>query len=106
MAMVNIFGPCCVVSDFGNNAGLLVGPSIPNWDTQSPASLSATRDRLMMSSSVPRLPKQLAVDLCRCLRYLIQLCGERGLALVEGYVHFLRCRYRHSRGNDQVKGIG
>ena len=31
MAFVNKLGPCCVVSDFGNNAGLLVGPSVPEW---------------------------------------------------------------------------
>ncbi len=28
---INDFGPAVVASDFGNNAGLLIGPEIPDW---------------------------------------------------------------------------
>lgn len=28
---INVVGPLAVVSDFGNNAGLMVGPAIPDW---------------------------------------------------------------------------
>lgn len=31
LASINILGPIAVVSDFGNNAGLMVGPEIPDW---------------------------------------------------------------------------
>ena len=31
LASINILGPTAVVSDFGNNAGLMVGPEIPDW---------------------------------------------------------------------------
>ncbi len=31
LATINDLGPAVVVSDFGNNAGLLVGPGVPDW---------------------------------------------------------------------------
>ncbi|MEY3235509.1 2-keto-4-pentenoate hydratase [Aquidulcibacter sp.] len=31
LATINELGPCVVVSDFGNNAGLILGPSLTNW---------------------------------------------------------------------------
>lgn len=36
---INDFGPAVVASDFGNNAGLILGPEIPNWQSRSPAEL-------------------------------------------------------------------
>ena len=30
---INDYGPCAVISDFGNNNGLLVGSEIPDWRT-------------------------------------------------------------------------
>lgn len=31
LATINVLGPAAVVSDFGNNNGLIVGPTIRNW---------------------------------------------------------------------------
>ncbi len=31
LATINKIGPLCVVSDFGNNNGIIVGSEIPNW---------------------------------------------------------------------------
>jgi 2-keto-4-pentenoate hydratase len=31
LATINKLGPTVVVSDFGNNAGLILGPEVPNW---------------------------------------------------------------------------
>jgi 2-keto-4-pentenoate hydratase len=31
MSAINDLGPGAIIADFGNNAGLLVGPSIPDW---------------------------------------------------------------------------
>jgi 2-keto-4-pentenoate hydratase len=31
LATINELGPTVVVSDFGNNAGLILGPEVPNW---------------------------------------------------------------------------
>jgi 2-keto-4-pentenoate hydratase len=36
---INDFGPAVVASDFGNNAGLLVGPEITDWQVRSLDSL-------------------------------------------------------------------
>jgi len=36
---INDFGPVVVVSDFGNNAGLLLGPEVPGWQSRSLESL-------------------------------------------------------------------
>ena len=35
MAAINKLGPTCVVSDFGNNAGLLLGPAVANWSSDT-----------------------------------------------------------------------
>jgi 2-keto-4-pentenoate hydratase len=32
---INDYGPAVVASDFGNNAGLLLGPEIPDWQARS-----------------------------------------------------------------------
>lgn len=31
LATINVLGPTVVGSDFGNNAGLILGPSVPDW---------------------------------------------------------------------------
>jgi 2-keto-4-pentenoate hydratase len=36
---INDHGPAVVVSDFGNNAGLLLGPEIPDWHLRDPESM-------------------------------------------------------------------
>jgi 2-keto-4-pentenoate hydratase len=36
---INDYGPAVVASDFGNNAGLLLGPEIPDWQLRSLDSL-------------------------------------------------------------------
>jgi 2-keto-4-pentenoate hydratase len=36
---INDLGPAVVASDFGNNAGLVVGPEVPDWQVRSPDSL-------------------------------------------------------------------
>ncbi len=39
LATINELGPIVVVSDFGNNAGLIVGPEIVDWRARDPKSL-------------------------------------------------------------------
>lgn len=41
LATINALGPCVVVSDFGNNNGLVLGPEIPDWAGRDEAGLSA-----------------------------------------------------------------
>ena len=45
LATINQLGPAVVVSDFGNNAGLLVGPPIADWQSRPLASLTCEIDR-------------------------------------------------------------
>ena len=40
LATINALGPTVIVSDFGNNAGLIVGPPVRDWRTRSLADLS------------------------------------------------------------------
>jgi 2-keto-4-pentenoate hydratase len=40
LANINDFGPAVVASDFGNNAGLLLGAEIVDWQTRSLESLN------------------------------------------------------------------
>ncbi len=42
LATINQLGPRVVVSDFGNNNGLVVGAEIPHWTDRSDASLTCT----------------------------------------------------------------
>ncbi|OWJ65978.1 2-keto-4-pentenoate hydratase [Inquilinus limosus] len=37
LATLNDLGPGAVASDFGNNAGLVLGPEIPDWDSRQPS---------------------------------------------------------------------
>src|SRR5690606_37345851 len=41
LAAINDLGACAIVADFGNNAGLIVGPEIPDWASGTPDSLTA-----------------------------------------------------------------
>ena len=83
MADVNRLGPCCVVSDFGNNAGLLVGPSVPHWSSLPLESLAATVsvDDVVVgtadASAIKGGPLQ-------ALRFLVDLCASRQLTLAAG----------------------
>ena len=83
MADVNRLGPCCVVSDFGNNAGLLVGPSVPEWRSLTLDSLTAT---VSVDGTVVGTATASAIEggPLQALRFLIDLCAKRGLVLEEG----------------------
>lgn len=41
LATINQLGPCVVVSDFGNNNGLVLGPEIPDWTARAEAAFTA-----------------------------------------------------------------
>jgi 2-keto-4-pentenoate hydratase len=42
LAAINELGPCAVVADCGNNAGLLLGPAIANWQDCAMDTLTCT----------------------------------------------------------------
>jgi 2-keto-4-pentenoate hydratase len=59
LATINQLGPRVVVSDFGNNNGLVVGAEIPGWTDRSDASLTCTtwiEDRQVGQGGATTLP--------------------------------------------------
>ena len=83
MAVVNERGATSIISDFGNNAGVLVGPPIADWRTRSldemPATVIIDNDMVgeATAAAVPGGPLQ-------ALRFLIELCAQRGIDLPAG----------------------
>jgi 2-keto-4-pentenoate hydratase len=83
LATINALGPAVVVSDFGNNAGLIVGPEIPNWREFGPDQLASETFIEGQSvgkgsaASVPGGP-------LAALAFALNRCARRGLALEAG----------------------
>ncbi len=83
MAVVNERGATSIISDFGNNAGVIVGPKIPDWQTrpldEMPVKVIVDDEMLgeMTAAAVPGGPLQ-------ALRFLIELCASRGFELPAG----------------------
>ncbi|HEY9218771.1 MAG TPA: fumarylacetoacetate hydrolase family protein [Phenylobacterium sp.] len=83
LATINELGPAVVVSDFGNNAGLIVGPAIPGWRERSPESLTcATRvnGQEVGTGSAANLEGGPAA----CLAFLLGHAAARGRPLRAG----------------------
>lgn len=75
LATINEIGPIAVVSDFGNNAGLLLGPAVPSWRERLARGITCeTRieGELVGKGGTDRLPGgplgALAFALNRCAR--------------------------------------
>ena len=83
MADINRIGPICVVCDFGNNNGLLVGPSIPDWHTRPASELTA---RVFVDDAQVGQATAETVEggLLQSLRFLIELSAQRGVTLHAG----------------------
>ena len=83
MALVNELGAMSVISDFGANAGLVVGPKISGWRSLGPGSLSASVavDNVTVGEATP---DGIGRDPLQALRFLIELCASRGIELREG----------------------
>lgn len=83
LATINKLGPTVVVSDFGNNAGLIVGPELTGWQDAAPESLSVeTRIEGAVVgtgsfASIPGTPVQ-------AVAFLLAHCRARGIALPAG----------------------
>jgi 2-keto-4-pentenoate hydratase len=83
LASINDLGPTAVVSDFGNNLGLIVGPSIDGWRTLAPGQLSSetfVEGRSVgrgTAASVPGGP-------LAALAFALECCAKRGLLLKAG----------------------
>ena len=83
MAMINAWGPAVVVSDFGNNAGLVLGPMIPDWRRQ-------TEDALLCETFIDDRSvgtgraSSISGGTLAALRFALARCARRGRPLKAG----------------------
>ncbi|MDP1630428.1 MAG: 2-keto-4-pentenoate hydratase [Caulobacter sp.] len=80
---INDLGPTVVVSDFGNNAGLVIGPEIPGWRDRPDDSLTSQvwlDGQLVGSGTAASVPGGPAL----ALAFLLGNCAARGLPLTAG----------------------
>jgi 2-keto-4-pentenoate hydratase len=82
-AGINDLGPMSVVSDFGNNNGLIVGPQIEHWQDKALEALPARVEidgRTIGEASAAAIPGGPIAALC----FLIELCRARAIELKAG----------------------
>ena len=83
LAAINILGPRVVAADFGNNAGLILGRSIPDWRTRSddwPPCEAYVDGKLAGRGAPSSLPGGPAASLA----FLMNACAARGRPLKRG----------------------
>jgi 2-keto-4-pentenoate hydratase len=83
LATINDLGPAVVVSDFGNNAGLLLGPEIPDWRPRLATGMTCEtfiEGRSVGRGGTERLPK----GPLGALAFALARCARRGRALQAG----------------------
>lgn len=82
---INVDGPTCVVSDFGNNAGVIVGPEIQGWkdrDFSEWACSTTINGQLVGTGTANDIPN----GPFESLRFLLELSASRGRPLKKGCV--------------------
>ncbi len=83
MAEINNLGPTVIASDFGNNAGLLLGPEIANWQSARLEDLPAkvhVDGEIVGEASAAAIPG----GPIGALRSLVQVAAQRGIELPAG----------------------
>jgi 2-keto-4-pentenoate hydratase len=85
LATINDLGAAVLVSDFGNNAGLLLGPVIPEWRSRSFEGLKT--ETIIDGRSVGRGGAlSLPGGPLAALAFALSRCARRGLPMKSGYV--------------------
>lgn len=85
LSTINDIGPAAVVSDFGNNAGLIVGPSITGWRERPLDSLvceAFVDDRLVGRGGA----FQLSGGYLRSVQFMLELAAAQHRPLTAGTV--------------------
>jgi 2-keto-4-pentenoate hydratase len=85
LATINELGAAVVVSDFGNNAGLLLGPAIPEWRTR-PFEALKTETFVEGVSVGHGGALSLPGGPLAALAFALSRCARRGLPMKSGYV--------------------
>jgi 2-keto-4-pentenoate hydratase len=83
-AGINDDGPCVTVSDFGNNAGVLLGPSIPDWRACDLRAIEVVTD--IAGREVGRATAHAMLDgPYGAVRFLLDNLKRRGIAPQNGW---------------------
>ncbi|RDZ26051.1 2-keto-4-pentenoate hydratase [Lysobacter silvisoli] len=83
LPQINVLGPSVVVSDFGNNAGLIVGPEIADWRALDEAALTCQTE--IDGALVGRGGAgTIAGGLLSALAFALSRCARRGYPLKAG----------------------
>jgi 2-keto-4-pentenoate hydratase len=83
LASINDLGPAVIVSDFGNNAGLILGPAIPAWSDVGLDRL--TTETFIDGQSVGRgTAASVPGGPFAALAFALECCAKRGLPLRAG----------------------
>ena len=83
LATLNDLGPGAVASDFGNNAGLVVGPAIADWDSRAPSEWTV---RMRVDGAVvgEGSAARVAGGPLASLAFLVEHLARRGRSLPAG----------------------
>ncbi len=83
MAEINNLGPTVIAADFGNNAGLLLGPEIPHWQDVLPEHMPA---KVTVNGGVVGEASAAAIrgGPIAALRFVVALSAMRGIELPAG----------------------
>ncbi len=83
LATINDIGPPAIISDFGNNAGLLVGPPVLDWVDRNP---TETHMRVVVDDQV--VGEKHGIDWSggplAALEFILSLSAKRGITLASG----------------------
>lgn len=85
LGAINDLGPAVTASDFGNNAGLIVGPSIRDWRTRALESMTCktfVKGRKVGDGGAFNL----SGGPVRSVQFILELAAERGRPLTAGEV--------------------
>lgn len=85
LATINVVGPLAVVSDFGNNNGIILGPEVPNWREVAMSDL--TCETFINGKSVGSgAASNVSGGPVEPLRFIAELCARRGRPLKAGMI--------------------
>ena len=83
LPLINVLGPAIVVSDFGNNAGLILGPEVANWRSRDEAAMRC--ETFIEGTSVGQgSAASISGGLLGALAFALSRCAGRGYPLKAG----------------------
>ena len=82
MADINELGPGAIISDFGNNAGLIVGPQIMNWPERAADDIDISVAINGVEAGAIRT--SISEDAFAAFEFLSELSHARGIELPAG----------------------